>query len=94
MPPKKSTKNAKARRAPRSSEDEVKPHEIDVNYNPDIIDTMLIELKSQMEGKCDQVTKDTEFMITSIQQAFHLELIKLPSQVKQMRWARRLNEWC
>jgi hypothetical protein len=57
---------------------------IDVQYNPDIVATLLKELKDHTDSKCSQIQRDAEFMITSMQQAFHLELIKLPSQVKNM----------
>jgi len=56
----------------------------DVQYNPDIINGLLIDLQSQVDAKCVLITKDIDFMVTSIRQAFHLELIKLPTQVKCM----------
>lgn len=60
------------------------PVKIDVSYNPDIITNLLKELKTHTDAKCSQIHRDADFMITSMQQAFHLELIKLPTQVKQM----------
>ena len=46
-----------------------------------------------MEAKCSQLQKDSDFMTISIQQAFHLELIKLPTQVKNMSLARFREEF-
>lgn len=87
MPPKK----GKAKKNARTSEDDLKPFEIDIQYNPDIIDNLLSDLKIQVDANCNQIQKDSDFMITSMQQAFHLELIKLPSQVKKMT-VRRFKE--
>lgn len=58
--------------------------QIDVQYNPDIVASLLADLHSQVESKCNQIQKDSDFMVTSIRQAFNLELIKLPTQVKTM----------
>jgi hypothetical protein len=58
--------------------------QIDVQYNPDIIHGLLQDLSSQIDVKCALIEKDIEFMATSIQQAFQLELIKLPTQVKKV----------
>jgi hypothetical protein len=90
MPPKK-TKGSK-KKAPRVSDDDALP-QIDVQYNPDIVSGLLQELEKQLELKCNQLQKDSDFMVTSIQQAFHLELIKLPNQVKQMSLSRFKEEF-
>lgn len=87
MPPKKGTKGGKKKAAPRESEEEsITP--IDVQYNPEIINGLLTDLGAQVDAKCVLIKKDIDFMATSIKQAFHLELIKLPTQVKQMSIAR------
>jgi Nbl1 / Borealin N terminal/Cell division cycle-associated protein 8 len=91
MPPKKG-KATKKKNARLSDDDDNLP-QIDVQYNPDIIDGLLQELEQQMEIKCSQLQKDSDFMITSIQQAFHLELIKLPTQVKNMSLSRFKEEF-
>lgn len=92
MPPKKNKVMGKKKETRTSSFDgNLKP--IDVQYNPDIIDGLLQELKQQMEAKCNQLQKDSDFMTTSIQQAFHLELIKLPTQVKNMSLTRFKEEF-
>ena len=85
MPPKKG-KHASKKKVPRNSieEDELHINQIDVHYNPEIVSSLLSDLSLQVDSKCSQIQKDSDFMITSIQQAFHLELIKLPNQVKQM----------
>jgi len=57
---------------------------VDVKYNPDIVSSLLSDLHIHTEAKCQSLLKDTEFQITSMQQAFHFELIKLPNNVKQM----------
>lgn len=57
---------------------------LDVKYNPDIITSLLADLDVHTKAKCQSIYKDADFLITSMQQAFHLELIKLPNQVKKM----------
>ena len=57
---------------------------LDVRYNPDIIRGLINDLTTQVDVKCALVKKDVDFMSTLIKQAFHLELIKLPKNVKQM----------
>ena len=66
---------------------------IDVQYNPEIINSVLKDLELQVNSKCTQIQKDADFMCTSIKQAFHLELIKLPNQVKSMSLARFRSEF-
>lgn len=66
---------------------------IDVQYNPEIINNVLKDLEIQVNSKCTQIQKDADFMCTSIKQAFHLELIKLPNQVKTMSLARFRSEF-
>jgi len=85
MPPKKG-KGASKKKIPRTSteDEDLQINQIDVHYNPEIVSSLLHDLSLQIESKCNQIQKDSDFMITSIQQAFHLELIKLPNQVKQM----------
>ena len=56
----------------------------EVKYDANSIDMVLKDIESRMEAKCLQIQKETDFMVTSIQQSFHLELIKIPTQVKQM----------
>ena len=85
MPVKKGTKGKK--KAARESEEEaVSP--TDVQYNPEIINGLLTDLKIQVDAKSMLIKKDVDFMATSIRQAFHLELIKLPKQVKEMSLSR------
>jgi hypothetical protein len=97
MPPKKTTKAAAAvaPKARRSEEDHVPdsnaenvppipPPTLEMKYDPETIRMILRDLEDRMEAKCLQIQKETEFMATSLQQAFHLELIKIPTQVKQM----------
>ena len=57
---------------------------LDVRYNPDIIRGLIDDLTTQVDVKCALVKKDVDFMSTLIKQSFHLELIKLPKNVKQM----------
>lgn len=89
MPPKK-VKNNKPR---ESEDDESSLNQLDIQYNPDIILSLLNELAANVELKCSQIQKDSDFLSTSIQQAFHLELIKLPTQVKQMSIKRFKEEF-
>lgn len=94
MPPKKGSKGKKKANRTSSEEDElIQLNQIDVQYNPEIVSNLLEDLSSQVEIKCNQIQKDADFMITSILQAFHLELIKLPSQVKQMSIKRFKEEF-
>lgn len=74
-------------------EDDNSLPKIDVQYNPDIVSGLLEELQLQIDAKCHQLQKDSDFMVTSLQQAFHLELIKLPSQVKSMSLRRFQDEF-
>lgn len=85
-------KNRTKKKTQRSDDDEnISP--IDVQYNPDIVDGLLQDIELQMEAKCSQIKKDIDFMATSVQQAFHIELIKLPNQVKQMTLRRFREEY-
>ena len=87
MPPKKVLKEVR-----KSDGDDIVPN-IDVQYNPDIINGLLEELALHVDSKCQQLQKDTDFMATSLRQAFHLELIKLPTQVKNMPLSRFREEF-
>ena len=69
------------------------PSHLEVQYNPEIINGLLQDLGEQVDAKCALIEKDIDFMATSIQQAFHLELIKLPTQVKKMSLARFREEF-
>jgi hypothetical protein len=91
MPPKKGKVVSKKRGPRTSEEDDHQLTQTDIQYNPEIIANLLQELEKQVESKCSQIQKDTDFMISSIQQAFQLELIKLPKQVQQMS-VRRFKE--
>jgi hypothetical protein len=64
-----------------------------VQYDPSILNNILRDLEMQVNSKCNQIQKDAEFMCTSVKQAFHLELIKLPSQVKGMSLSRFRSEF-
>lgn len=90
MPPKKkSTKKKDA----RLSEDDVNPGQLDCQYNPDIIDDLLRDLLATLNAKIEQLQQDSDFLATSIQQDFHLELIKIPTAVKQMTMKRFKEEF-
>ena len=54
---------------------------LDIQYNPEIINGLISDLQVQLEAKCGLIQKDIDFMSTSIKQAFHLELIKLPTEI-------------
>ena len=92
MPPKRGKAGHK-KSENRSSDDADNLQPIDVQYNPDIVDGLLNELQQQVDAKCAQLQRDSDFMTISIQQAFHLELIKLPTQVKNMSLARFQEEY-
>ena len=77
----------------RTSDDVENLEQIDVFYNPDIVDGLLYELQQQVDTKCAQLQRDSDFMTISIRQAFHLELIKLPTQVKNMSLTRFREEY-
>jgi hypothetical protein len=83
MPPKKAKAGKKKLSGSDDEEENVVP--VDVRYDPEAIQMILRDLEARVEAKCVQIQKETEFMATSIQQAFHLELIKIPTQVKQMQ---------
>ena len=76
-----------------TEEDQAAQMKLDVFYNPEIITSILADLEKQVQIKCSQIQKDADFMAVSIKQAFHLELIKLPTQVKQMSLARFRSEF-
>jgi Nbl1 / Borealin N terminal/Cell division cycle-associated protein 8 len=86
--PSKRGKSSTGKSDSRISDDAESLLPIDVQYNPKIVDGLLYELMQQVDIKCTQLQKDSDFMTMSIQQAFHLELIKLPTQVKNMSLAR------
>jgi Cell division cycle-associated protein 8/Nbl1 / Borealin N terminal len=90
MPPKK-TKSKKT--SILDSDEDIHSHYLDAQYNPDLIPNLLQELKKQVESKCNHIQNDADFMITSMQEAFHLELIKLPTQVKKMPLSRFKQEF-
>lgn len=90
MPPKK----VKAKKSSLLAEGEdIHSQYLDAQYNPDLIHSLLQELNKQMESKCNHIQSDADFMITSMQEAFHLELIKLPTQVKKMPLSRFKQEF-
>lgn len=91
--PAKTSKSVNRKREQRSSEDNCTINKIDVQYSPDVVAGLLLELQMKLESKCYQLQKDSDFMVTSIQQAFHLELIKLPGQVKNMSLKRFQEEF-
>lgn len=88
MPP---AKKGKVTRKKVEEGNETNNSNLDVLYDPDTIATLLKDLHSVTESKCSQIQKDAEFMITSLEQAFQIEMIKLPNQVKQMG-VKRFNE--
>eukprot|EP01035_Chromulina_nebulosa_P019280 gene19280-25138_t len=93
MPVKKGNKINKKPSHRISDEDDHHEQFLDAHYNPDAIQSLLFELGKQVESKCNHIQNDSNFMITSIQEAFHLELIKLPTQVKKMSLARFREEF-
>eukprot|EP00603_Paraphysomonas_imperforata_P003777 CAMPEP_0114422824 /NCGR_PEP_ID=MMETSP0103-20121206/5816_1 /TAXON_ID=37642 ORGANISM="Paraphysomonas imperforata, Strain PA2" /NCGR_SAMPLE_ID=MMETSP0103 /ASSEMBLY_ACC=CAM_ASM_000201 /LENGTH=231 /DNA_ID=CAMNT_0001591435 /DNA_START=53 /DNA_END=748 /DNA_ORIENTATION=+ len=83
----------KTRTKQRVSDHDDKLTGVDIQYNPDIVEGLLQDLEAQVESKCSQIKKDVDFMSTSIQQSFRLELIKLPGQVKNMTLKRFKEEY-
>ncbi len=79
MPPKKSKKKERT-----SEEDDHHLSQVDVQYNPDIVQNLLDDLERQVDAKCSQIQKDTDYMISSIRNAFQMEMIRLPKQVQEM----------
>lgn len=92
MPVIKKGKNTK-KKLESIDEDESTLTHIDVQYNPDIVANLMKDLSIMTDAKCSQLEKDSEFMITSMKQSFHLEMIKLPNQVKQMSMKRFKEEF-
>jgi hypothetical protein len=90
MPPKK--KLAKKKSA-RLSEDGEDYGQVDVQYNPDVVENLINDLGSSVDAKCSSIQQDSDFMAASIEQSFHLELIKLPTAVKQMSMKRFKEEF-
>ena len=66
---------------------------IDVQYNPEVISGILTDLKREVEAKCSQIQRDVDFMSLSLKQALNLELIKIPTHVKQMSLTRFREEF-
>lgn len=66
---------------------------IDVQYNPEVISGILNDLRRQVDSKCAQIQRDVDFMSLSLKQALNLELIKIPSHVKQMSLSRFREEF-
>jgi hypothetical protein len=61
---------------------------IDVQYNPEVVESILVDLRKELDSKSAQIQRDVDFMSLSLQQAFNLEMIKIPTRVKQMSLAR------
>lgn len=93
MPPKKVKSKKNLTRSSDESLEGVHTQYLDAQYNPDAVNSLLQELRKQMESKCNHLQNDADFMITSMQEAFHLELIKLPTQVKKMPLSRFKQEF-
>jgi hypothetical protein len=93
MPPKKVKSKKNQSRSSEDSSDGVHTQYLDAQYNPDAVNSLLQELNKQMESKCNHIQSDADFMITSMQEAFHFELIKLPSQVKKMPLSKFKQEF-
>ena len=91
MPPKKRVPKKKSARL--SEEEDIQIDQIDVQYNPDIITSLIVELGQNLEARCSQIQKDSDFMVHSIQQDLNFELIKIPTQVKQMSIKRFKEEF-
>jgi len=91
MPPKKRVTKKKTARL--SEDEDILIDQVDVQYNPDIITSLIAELGQNLDVKCSQIQKDSDFLATSIQQDFNLELIKIPTQVKQMSIKRFKEEF-
>ena len=66
---------------------------IDVQYNPEVISGILTDLKREVDAKCSQIQRDVDFMSLSLKQALNLELIKIPTHVKQMSLSRFREEF-
>lgn len=66
---------------------------LDVQYNPVIVNEMLRDLEVELELRCSQIKKDADFMAISLRQSFHFELIKLPSDVQKMSLSRFREEF-
>eukprot|EP01040_Poterioochromonas_malhamensis_P025559 gene25559-31910_t len=81
MPPKKGARTTAKK---REDDAEAELRDVDVKYNPDIVANCLDDIKANTEAKCQMILRETDFLITSMQQGFHLEMIKLPANVKQM----------
>lgn len=93
MPPKKIVVAKKGKEVRASEVDDDNVDFLDVQYNPSLVDSLLVDLKAQIDAKCNQIQNDSDFMVTSIQQAFHLEKIKLPTQIKKMPMAKFKQEY-
>lgn len=81
MPPKKGARTTAKK---REEDTEAELRDVDVKYNPDIVANCLDDIKANTESKCLMILRETDFLVTSMKQAFHLEMIKLPANVKQM----------
>ena len=95
MAPKK-TKAGKKKMMLRTSEESITNEELstlDVQYDPDLVNGLIEALSKQIDTKCTQIQKDSDFMITSLRETFNLELIKLPKQIQQMPLSRFKEEF-
>ena len=95
MAPKKA-KAGKKKMILRTSEESVTNEELstlDVQYDPDLVNGLIEALSKQIDTKCTQIQKDSDFMITSLRETFNLELIKLPKQIQQMPLSRFKEEF-
>ncbi len=57
---------------------------VDVQYNPDIVKSLLDDLEAQVNIKCSQIQRDSDAMVVSLRGFFSMELCKLPKSVQEM----------
>jgi len=76
-----------------SKQEEEMMENLDVQYNPVIVNEMLTDLEVEIESRCAQIKKEADFMAISLRQTFNMELFKLPSDVQKMSLTRFRDEF-
>jgi len=83
------TRNAPAKKQEPTAEKAFSPEELKRREG---IDLMLNDFDKQVEGRIAEMEADTESVIRSINNLYKVDLIKLPSTTKNMKWDDYVSE--
>lgn len=84
-------KKTKSTRLSDDEEEHTLP--IDVQYNPEMMNGYLQDLESKLNEKTLHIQKEINFMKGALKNAFQMEIVKIPKDVKQMSLSRFREEF-